>query len=85
MNFFDFIIYVRAIFVARAEQFILLFIIYYYLYMKCSKKITHTQTHSIFSNVSMLELSARKDQAIRKGYRVMTPPPVGDCVIKYIH
>lgn len=33
----------------------------------------------------MLELSARKDQAIRKLYRVMTPPPVGDCVIKYIH
>lgn len=45
---------------------------------------THTRT-LFFSNVSMLELSARKDQAIRKGYRVMTPPPVGDRVIKYIH
>lgn len=47
-GFFDLIICVKAIFVARAEKFILLFIIYYYLYMKCSKKITHTQTHSIF-------------------------------------
>lgn len=42
MNFFDLIRAIRAIFVARAEQFILLFIIYYYLYMKCSKKLKYT-------------------------------------------